>query len=538
MNFFSDTQETARRFGDYIEDLHDIFRCNRVDFGSPQDFVAFARTVKYQSELRDYVMRVVKSLREHETNMSFRTVLTVIAVASGGPNVGESGFEMSEPVQFIVESLNSGSPCGHSNADLADSSCSDLTAEQMNSVSAQGQFPPSEEITDHRDASEYTGIENPVAETRAVDPSIDRSYRDLVSIDENPSNNFPVSRTDQLDSDPLAESLTRLELNSLQLKTYLDSIEQRITRIEPRQENPPSRVPVPSARPLELEDEFGERYYSPIFRAGGSRPEHSDLPVSNQSRVATEFAGILKNSRRHAQSVSTLRTKGSIPIFVGATTLVLVASFLWMSGRDSGNVVTRSSNALVDPDGPASLPDASAGARDASASIKKHQQDTGRVSGSEDTAVQTPKRKSAMIQFRSSPRRSLSHTMNAETHPMTSSDTSDIAPSEGPNELSSEPMEHRPFDVSSEVMAENLVSAPKPSYPLLANLTHMQGSVVMQALISTDGTVERLHVIKGHHLLRTAAKNAVQSWRYRPYKVDGVPVEVATIVSVDFSRQR
>jgi outer membrane biosynthesis protein TonB len=47
--------------------------------------------------------------------------------------------------------------------------------------------------------------------------------------------------------------------------------------------------------------------------------------------------------------------------------------------------------------------------------------------------------------------------------------------------------------------------------------------------------VQQLHVIKGHRLLRGAAKNAVRNWRYRPYKVDGVPVDVATTVSVDFS---
>ena len=90
-------------------------------------------------------------------------------------------------------------------------------------------------------------------------------------------------------------------------------------------------------------------------------------------------------------------------------------------------------------------------------------------------------------------------------------------------------------NVSSGVMAANLVLAPKPSYPMFASLTRMEGNVVMRAVISKDGSVERLQVIQGHHLLRGAAKRAVQNWRYRPYKVDGVPVEVATIVSVDFS---
>jgi TonB family protein len=107
--------------------------------------------------------------------------------------------------------------------------------------------------------------------------------------------------------------------------------------------------------------------------------------------------------------------------------------------------------------------------------------------------------------------------------------------SDSADELNSGSLSNRPVDVSSGVMAANLLSAPKPSYPTLASLTRTQGNVVMQAVISKEGTVEELHVIKGHRLLRGAAKNAVRNWRYRPYKIDGVPVEVATTVSVDFS---
>jgi TonB family protein len=107
--------------------------------------------------------------------------------------------------------------------------------------------------------------------------------------------------------------------------------------------------------------------------------------------------------------------------------------------------------------------------------------------------------------------------------------------SDGAEDLSSVPVPKRPVDVSAGVMAANLVSAPEPSYPKLASLTRTQGNVVMEAVISKDGTVEEVHVIKGHRLLRGAAKNAVRKWRYRPYKVDGVPVDVATTVSVDFS---
>jgi outer membrane biosynthesis protein TonB len=64
----------------------------------------------------------------------------------------------------------------------------------------------------------------------------------------------------------------------------------------------------------------------------------------------------------------------------------------------------------------------------------------------------------------------------------------------------------------------------------------MRGEVVMQAITSKEGTIENVHVIKGHRLLRGAATHAVRSWRYRPYLVNGRPVEVATTVSVDFNQ--
>jgi protein TonB len=99
-----------------------------------------------------------------------------------------------------------------------------------------------------------------------------------------------------------------------------------------------------------------------------------------------------------------------------------------------------------------------------------------------------------------------------------------------PRSLNSEPT----FKVSSGLMAANLISAPNPEYPALARLTHTQGEVILQAVISRDGHVSAAHVISGPHLLRGAAVDAVKRWRYRPYLADGHPVDVATIIRVDF----
>jgi hypothetical protein len=94
----------------------------------------------------------------------------------------------------------------------------------------------------------------------------------------------------------------------------------------------------------------------------------------------------------------------------------------------------------------------------------------------------------------------------------------------------------RRIDLSSGVMASHLVECQAPSYPKLAKLTHVQGPVLLQAIVSGDGAVELVHVIKGPYLLRGAASKAVRTWRYKPYLLNGKAIEVATIVTVDFIR--
>jgi protein TonB len=92
----------------------------------------------------------------------------------------------------------------------------------------------------------------------------------------------------------------------------------------------------------------------------------------------------------------------------------------------------------------------------------------------------------------------------------------------------------RYLDVSSGVMAGNLVSAPLPDYPMLAKLAHVHGKVILQAVIGKDGSVSAAKVISGNRLLRGAAVDAVRQWRYKPYQLQGKPVDVSTIVTVEF----
>jgi TonB family protein len=92
--------------------------------------------------------------------------------------------------------------------------------------------------------------------------------------------------------------------------------------------------------------------------------------------------------------------------------------------------------------------------------------------------------------------------------------------------------------VSPAVMFENLIVSRVPAYPEAAKMSGIEGDVVMQALISKEGTVKRLHVLEGDSRLRNAAEEAVYKWRYRPYVLQGRPVEVATTVTVNFNLDR
>src|SRR5258708_3655671 len=117
MDFFSHPHANPPLFPDYVQHLREVFHCHGLHFGSPEDFFAFARTVKYHSELRGDVLRVVKSVMESETNISFRTILTVIAVASGGTGVATSGREMGIPVKQVIEALIGVGACRQLNDD-------------------------------------------------------------------------------------------------------------------------------------------------------------------------------------------------------------------------------------------------------------------------------------------------------------------------------------------------------------------------------------------------------------------------------------
>lgn len=96
------------------------------------------------------------------------------------------------------------------------------------------------------------------------------------------------------------------------------------------------------------------------------------------------------------------------------------------------------------------------------------------------------------------------------------------------------PRQVAPQRMSEGVMEAALIHKVQPQYPTTARVAHISGAVRLRAIIGTDGRIRELEVISGNGLLRAAAVAAVRGWRYRPTLLNGVAVEVETLIIVRF----
>jgi len=75
----------------------------------------------------------------------------------------------------------------------------------------------------------------------------------------------------------------------------------------------------------------------------------------------------------------------------------------------------------------------------------------------------------------------------------------------------------------------------QPDYPLLARQMKVQGSVILQALIGKEGTIQELQVLSGPAILSEAARAAVKQWHFKPYLQSGEAVETEAKITVNFT---
>ena len=103
------------------------------------------------------------------------------------------------------------------------------------------------------------------------------------------------------------------------------------------------------------------------------------------------------------------------------------------------------------------------------------------------------------------------------------------------NVILKKPEQRRP-PVISQFDPGQIVRRVEPLYPPLARTARIHGMVVMHAIISREGAIERLQVVRSDHpMLNRAALDAVSQWRFKPYILNREPIEVETEITVNFT---
>jgi len=113
---------------------------------------------------------------------------------------------------------------------------------------------------------------------------------------------------------------------------------------------------------------------------------------------------------------------------------------------------------------------------------------------------------------------------------------SNASPSTGPGaQPNPAPIPSGPVRVSSGTMAGQVIHQTPPVYPADAKAAGIQGTVVLKAIIGKDGTVENLTVVSGPKELQKSALEAVSQWQYKPFLLNGQPIEVQTTINVNYT---
>jgi periplasmic protein TonB len=98
-----------------------------------------------------------------------------------------------------------------------------------------------------------------------------------------------------------------------------------------------------------------------------------------------------------------------------------------------------------------------------------------------------------------------------------------------------EPAPAKRVRLASRVVEANLIHDVPPQYPAEAGRARIEGIVVLMAVIGMDGSVKDVRVESGLPILAQAAIEAVKQWRYKPYMIDGEPVEVDSRITINFT---
>jgi TonB family protein len=336
----------------------------------------------------------------------------------------------------------------------------------------------------------------------------------------------------------LDETLLRLELTRL-VQQYFDNIDKRISKLEPNPDGPGIIAPAVTRRSLEEPTSAQEIEELRLRRMGRTRIvlESPPSPAEARGRAAKDDEDIPMSIP--LEHYSPPERFGKAPLLL---VLVLVGAAVAIY-RDP-TLLRRGIAAVVrqlHTDHPMASSNQSATPPASSEDRTSVQSEQGAPSplqsaleGTSAPPPANPPEQKSSSAGPEPPRNETDATSNRKTTTDRAIAQTEQAVSDG---ISSAEAAGAVL-VNPSVMDENLVVQRVPAYPEVAKMSGVEGDVVMQALISKEGTVKRVHVTEGDSRLRSAAEEAVYKWRYRPYVLHGRPVEVATTVTVNFNLDR
>ena len=126
------------------------------------------------------------------------------------------------------------------------------------------------------------------------------------------------------------------------------------------------------------------------------------------------------------------------------------------------------------------------------------------------------------------------NSVKLDMQPSNAADPEPVVPSAQSQGSASGPSNARAHVQLSPSSAQ-VVSRVDPSYPLLAKQMKVQGAVVLEALISKNGSIQEIQVLSGPAILSEAAREAVKQWHFKPYYQSGRPVETEARITVNFT---
>jgi len=266
MSFFSNVRETSDRYGRYVAEFKELFRKHEVSFGKAEDFFQLAPKLAYDGAFRTTFAGLTESVRNREDGkLTLARMLTIIAIGMGGPEVETLGTASAVPISLVVVFLAGVGGWSETEPEV-------VTTAPQQRASRDVRVPaPDRSVAGGNKEEQEREAEAP--EQRLAS----RSSHDLSEL------------TASLFAGPalVKDALSRLESNTLELKHHLDSIDQRIDRIEPHLDQIASRIESSTeVRPLASRSELPPDARPRSERNGQARGVRPNLQFTQHELVA------------------------------------------------------------------------------------------------------------------------------------------------------------------------------------------------------------------------------------------------------------